>query len=707
MAIISHDSQPMRALEPVRSGRAIRTGVRLEWELFGQGEPTLFLLPTWSIIHARHWKLQVPYLARHARVLVMDGRGNGGSDRPLEPEAYADAEFAADALAVMDASDTDRAVLISLSAGSRWALILAAEHPERVAAAVFIAPAAPLAPGNPERTEAARRFLEVRDRHQCWAKFNAGYWRQDYRGFLEFFFSKAFPEPHSTKPIEDCVGWGLDTDPEALVATALAPGLGRERTRQLASRVVCPVLVIHGDRDEISPIDRGRALAQATGGRLLTMEGSGHCPHVRDPVAVNLALRDFSLPAPPPSRRHHALTRPRRALLVSSPIGLGHVRRDIAVARELRALVPGLEIDWLAQPPVTAMLEEHGERIHPASALLACESRHIENESGGHRLHVFEAWRRMDEILLANFMVFHDLVQEEDYDLWIGDEAWEVDHYLFENPSLKRAPFVWMTDFVGWLPISAQDEREVRLTADHNAEMIEHVARYPALRDRAIFIGRREDVVPGRFGPGLPVIREWTEANYRFSDGYVLELEPGGADRAALRREFGFGEDEVVAVAAVGGTAVGGPLLRRLIDAFPAARERIPRLRMIAVAGPRLDASLLPSVEGVEVRGFVPDLNRVLAACDLGLVQGGLSTTMELAAHQRPFVYFPLRDHCEQRFHVRARLDRYRAGLCLEFDAATPETIAEAMVEALRAPRSEPVEVGAAARVAETIAELL
>ncbi len=187
----------------------------------------------------------------------------------------------------------------------------------------------------------------------------------------------------------------------------------------------------------------------------------------------------------------------------------------------------------------------------------------------------------------------------------------------------------------------------------------------------------------------------------------MLELEPGGADRAALRREFGFGEDEVVAVAAVGGTAVGGPLLRRLIDAFPAARERIPRLRMIAVAGPRLDASLLPSVEGVEVRGFVPDLNRVLAACDLGLVQGGLSTTMELAAHQRPFVYFPLRDHCEQRFHVRARLDRYRAGLCLEFDAATPETIAEAMVEALRAPRSEPVEVGAAARVAETIAELL
>src|SRR5207244_3484440 len=80
---------------------------------------------------------------------------------------------------------------------------------------------------------------------------------------------------------------------------------------------------------------------------------SGHCPHVRDPVAVNLALRDFLVPAQPPARRSHALTRRRRALFVSSPIGLGHVRRDIAIARELRALVPGLEIDWLAQNPVT------------------------------------------------------------------------------------------------------------------------------------------------------------------------------------------------------------------------------------------------------------------------------------------------------------------------------------------------------------------
>ena len=115
--------------------------------------------------------------------------------------------------------------------------------------------------------------------------------------------------------------------------------------------------------------------------------------------------------------------------------------------------MPGLEIDWLAQHPVTRVLEARGERIHPASALLANESGHIESESAEHDLHCFHAIRRMDEILLANFMVFDDLVREEQYDLWIGDEAWELDYYLHENPELKRAAYAWLTDFVGWLPM--------------------------------------------------------------------------------------------------------------------------------------------------------------------------------------------------------------------------------------------------------------
>jgi len=110
-------------------------------------------------------------------------------------------------------------------------------------------------------------------------------------------------------------------------------------------------------------------------------------------------------------------------------------------------------VDWLTQHPVTGQLARRGERIHPASAFLASESRHLEGECPEHDLHMFAAARRMDETMISNFMVFSDLVADEPYDLWVGDEAWDVDYFLHENPELKRAPYAWLTDFVGWLPM--------------------------------------------------------------------------------------------------------------------------------------------------------------------------------------------------------------------------------------------------------------
>ena len=186
--------------------------------------------------------------------------------------------------------------------------------------------------------------------------------------------------------------------------------------------------------------------------------------------------------APPPLTWTRGRNRRKRALYISSPIGLGHAQRDVAIADELRKLRPDLEIDWLAQHPVTKVLEAHGERIHPASALLSSESRHIECESAEHDLHCFQALRRMDEILVANYMLFHDVVTAEDYDLWIGDEAWELDYFLHENPEEKRAAYVWMTDFVGYLPMADGGDHEVFLTTDYNAEMIEQIERFPRLR---------------------------------------------------------------------------------------------------------------------------------------------------------------------------------------------------------------------------------
>ena len=697
----------MRGRYPDRDGHVNRDGVKIHYEIFGEGQRTLLLLPTWSIIHSRHWKCQVPYFARQYRVITFDGRGNGLSDRPLEPAAYADDEFAADAIAVMDATGTERAIVAGVSAGSRWALLLAAEHPERVEAAVFIGAAVPLAPGIPGRSQATAKFDQRHEEYQGWAKYNRHYWLSDYRGFLEFFFGEAYCEPHSTKQIEDTVAWGLETTPETLIATALAPKLDRERSAALAAQVRCPVLVVHGDADRISSHARGVALADATGGRLLTLAGSGHCPHARDPVRVNIAVREFLEPAAP---RYwtRARSRHKRALFISSPIGLGHARRDLAIASALRRLRPGLEITWLAQDPVTRLLEEAGEHVHPASAQLVSESAHIEAESSAGRLPVFSAWRGMDEVLLANFMVFHDVVRDDAYDLWIGDEAWELDYYLHENPELKTAAYAWLTDFVGWVPMPSGGAREAFLTADYNAEMIEQVERYPRVRDRAIFIGNPSDVLPGRFGPHLPSMRPWVRNHYDFC-GYVLGSDvPRRVDRRRLRASFGYGEDEIICVASVGGSGVGGGLLSRIIEAFPAAQALLPGLRLIVVTGPRLDPATLPSVQGVEMRTFVTDLPNHLAACDLALIQGGLATAMELAATRQHFIYFPLRDHCEQQVHVRHRLERYRAGRAMDYESATPELLAKTIADELSRPvQSRPVERDGALRAAQLLAPLI
>lgn len=723
----------MRARYPDREGVVTRDGVGVGYEVYERDAPTILLLPSWSVSQARLWKGQIPFLARHWRVVAFDGRGNGRSDRPQGPAAYADAEFVADAVAVLDATDTRQAVVCGLSRGGKWAALLAARHPERVLGAALIAPGLGFTPHPHIRL---RHFQQELTEATGWEKFNASWWRRNWQDFLEFFYGCVFPTPHSTKAIEDGVAWGLETTPEVIIDT-MAPRFGSPDA--LAAEVAsirCPVLVVHAEHDAVNPHEWGARAAALCGGTLITLPGGDHAPNCRYPATMNRLLDDFarraagrpardrtvadrpsldrpSLDRPDgdddagraPARRSR---RPRRALYLSSPIGLGHVRRDLAIAAELRALAPDLTIDWLAQDPVTRVLDAAGERIHPASAHLASESQHLTLESGPHSLPIFDAFRRMDEILTANFMVFQEVVERDRYDLVIGDEAWEVDHYWHEHPELKRAPFAWLTDFVGFLPLPEGGGREERLTADYNQEMLEHVARHPHVRDRAIFIGDPEDVVPARFGPGLPEIARWTAAHFSFS-GYVRGFAPPGPDEIArTRAALGWRPDERVCVVTVGGSGVGQHLLERVIAAFPEARARVPGLRLLVVAGPRIDRAALQAPPGVELRAFVPDLLRHLSVCDVALVQGGLATCMELATNGRPFVYVPLERHFEQQRHVPHRLERHGAGVRLSYARTTPEEIADALAAALAAPPpARPVGDDGARRAAARIAELL
>ena len=727
----------MRAVEPTRTGRVRRAGAELRYEVYGAGAgPAVVLLPTWEIIHSRVWKLQVGFLSRHFRVLVYDAAGTGRSSRPMEPQRYTHGHRIADALAVMDATQTPSGVMVGNSRGGELALYLGALHPERVDGVVAMASNDAWVPPA-DHGDVVPYDPVTNPVPQGWAKVDFAYARRGpgpWADFLEFFMAQVCTDPHSSKGIDDLVRWGLEQRPDVLEWTVTDDyaDLDLDDLRRRLTSLRLPVLLMHGGADQIVPVVRSERLhAWIPGSELLTIEGVGHNIPGRYPVLTNHLIRDFArrtLPAPVSLSPAQAAPRStasagaaqaapgwtaprasrRKVLYLSSPVGLGHARRDVAIADELVRRHTDVRVDWLAQDPVTRVLEASGHRVHPASGSLASESAHYEAECSDHALNIFQAGRDMDEISCHNFHVFDDVMRDEHYDLVIADEAWDVDHHLFENAHLKRAPLVWLTDFVGYVPMAAGGAREAALTRDYNLEMLEHVERHPGLRDAAVFVGAPEDVCDGTFGDGLPVIRDWTRDHFDFP-GYVTGFDPCSlGEREELRAQVGFGPDETVCVVSVGGTGVGRDLLDRVVAAYPAVGEAVPSLRMVMVTGPRIDPATMPRIPGVEYHGYVDRLYRWLTACDVAVVQGGLTTTMELTAAKVPFVYVPLRHHFEQNHHVRGRLDRYGAGRCMDYDALDADSLAAALVDLLSRPVDyRDVETDGAARAAALIGRLL
>jgi pimeloyl-ACP methyl ester carboxylesterase len=621
------------------------------YEVIGTGDPAVVFAPADGERH--QWPAQAAYLAQSHTVITIDPPGPAGTD-PV-----------AELVAVLDACGAGQAVLIGHCASGWTVLQAAARHPDRVAGVAVIEGSAPaLTPPCPEPGE----------------------------------------------------------PPGAPLAASSA-----SETEAILGQVRCPVLVI-GTRDGPGepqdgpgePPDGSARIAVLTGGDLLVLEGAGHRPQDSEPVVINRELAAFAgrfRPPAPAARRTwtRPLDRPRRVLFLTSLAGLGHACRDLAIAAELRKLRPGLQVHWLAQHPVTELLRRRDENIHPASARLTSDPARLESIAGEYDLHLPGVVQAMRNLMVSNFMVFADLVRDEPYDLCVGDGARGLDFCLHENPELKRSAYAWLTDFAGWLPMPGSSAAERALTTHLNTRMLDQLARFPAVRDRSLFIGNPGDVIRGTFGDGLPQIRDWVEEHYLFP-GYILGFRPSEvADREAVRAELGYRPDEKVCVVTVGGLGVAAGLLHRAAAAFPAAQRLVPGLRMVLVAGPRIDPLALggaggagPGPGGLEVRGFVPDLYKHLAACDLAVTAGGLATTMELTACQRPFLYVPLRRHFEQNLHVRHRLAQYQAGRCLDWDETGPDELAGAIAAEIgREVSYRPVETDGAARTAASLAELL
>jgi pimeloyl-ACP methyl ester carboxylesterase/UDP:flavonoid glycosyltransferase YjiC (YdhE family) len=661
-----------------------RDGTKLFYQVTGTGRRDLFLLPQCQpVMYSRQWKGLVPYLSRYFRVVTMDHRGNGRSDRP--PGGYDLDTRYADWAAVLEQTVRPPFVLVAYSCAALLAVRYAVEHPDRLTHLILL----------------SGQYAESMP--QPFDEKVAPVIRDDFANWQRRLFTRCLPEPHSLKGIEDAIGWSGETSADVLVESLRA--IDGANVHDLLGRVRTPTLALHGTLDKIVPYAHGEKLAAAIpGANRLIRDFALDRPVGPDRIAPTTE-RATAAPAPRASRR----TAERRVLWLSSPIGLGHIQRDLAIARALRELVPDVSVDFLAADPADRVVQAWGARLHPATRALVNESGHFEEWSGDHELHAFNALWDMDEIMTANFMTFADVVEREPYDLWVGDEGWDLDYFLHENPDLKRAPYVFMTDFIGVLPMREEPGSvEFKRAWEKNAENIDHLRFHPDVRDRSILVGDEADVLDRPFGPDLPNMRDWARQHFGFS-GYTYHFDPAEyRDKAALRHELGFREDERVVLVSVGGTRVGRSLLHKCAEAFARVAHQVPDVRMILVTGPRLPAGEIPAGPRLEVRPFVPHLFRHHAAAHLAIVQGGLTTTMELAALQTPFLYFPLRNHFEQNFHVARRLDRMGAGVRMDYDRTTADELGAAILDHLGKPApARDVPAGGTERAARMIADLL
>jgi UDP-N-acetylglucosamine:LPS N-acetylglucosamine transferase len=369
-----------------------------------------------------------------------------------------------------------------------------------------------------------------------------------------------------------------------------------------------------------------------------------------------------------------------RTLYVSGSIGLGHVTRDLAVARELRALEPRTEVHWLAGPPASDVLANKREILVPECASYRCETDQAEAAAHGGRLSLTKYVYRALGGWLHNAKVLGDTAKHGQFDAIIGNETYEVvvAYFFGKNVLPADVPFIMMYDFYG-MDVTTNSLLERLGAWGLNFIWAQERRVTGRQNNSAIFFGEPEDVADRPFGIFLPNRRQYALKHVEFV-GYPLGFDLETLrDRLGLRAALGYGPEPLV-ICTVGGTAVGRSLLELCGRAHPVVARHLPGLRMLLVCGPRIDPATLDVPQGAERLGMVPDLYKHLAVCDLAVVQGGGTTTLELTALRRPFLFFPIEGQSEQEVTIAKRLARHGAGLRMAQRDMTPSSLADAIV---------------------------
>jgi pimeloyl-ACP methyl ester carboxylesterase/UDP:flavonoid glycosyltransferase YjiC (YdhE family) len=663
--------------------------IKIWYEVHGQGEPTIVMVPGFQIIHSAAFKRSyVPFLSRHMRVVTFDLRGSGQSDKPEQGHDLD--TYAADLHAVITAAGLNRFAILGLSLGAKIAVTYCAQHPRNVTHLILLSGSAKMIRSE---TYPAGMPAELLTGLQHM-------WKTAPEDMLKGFIEIASSEKHALRAKELTWKWAHETSPKMWqlgFAAATLTDIDAE-----LEKIGAPTLIVHGLEDKSTLPSAAEYLHhKIPRSRLILMPESGHGFFNTWPQVARQTL-DFLKPPPERPRSRRSASAP-RILWVSSPIGLGHVKRDLAIAAELRKRAPQTRIEWLASGPARSALEIMQEPIHPLSDALWDENQRFEGASTDYALNPTEVYWEMDDLLANNFMVFSDAATQGAYDLVVADEAWEVHRYLHYNPSLNKTPFVFMTDFIGALTVS-DHKKEIARVKDLNGSWLEMRALHPETIALPLFIGEAEDLPDIPLGEGLPNIRQWAMQHFRFP-GYVLPADIADySDRQALRKEMGFSPAEKVLLVAVGGTSAGKPLIEKCLRAQPELNQKVPDLRTVVLSGARIDPGAFGAVGNVRVLPFVKDPLKLYAACDIAIIQGGLSTAMELTALGRPFFYFPLKNHFEQQHFVDFRLKRYNAGIRMDFDTTSTADIARMVAAHIDKPVAfKPVNRDGAAKIADMI----
>jgi predicted glycosyltransferase len=365
----------------------------------------------------------------------------------------------------------------------------------------------------------------------------------------------------------------------------------------------------------------------------------------------------------------------RRLLFISGSIGLGHIVRDIEIAKALRDLNPELEIRWLAQDPASRVLVEAGEKLLPEASLLAHENEELENSTHGYNANLTKTIMNIRKAWTNNAQLIGEIVRKEQFDLVVGDETYDLQIERVSNKNYQRFPFVIIYDFIG---VDSVTKNPIEMIATYiiNRMWANALRANPPIADQSIFIGEVEDIDNRKFGFLLPNRRETAIKNVAFV-GYVLQFNPKEyQNKEAIRKQIGYGKEPLI-VCSIGGTSVGKELLDLCAKALPNIQEKIPNVKMVLMCGPRLSTNSISPIPGLEIKGYIPELFRHFAASDLCIVTGGGTTTLELISLQKPFLYFPLGSHFEQIVDVANRCQRYHAGEKMDFAKTTPELLAK------------------------------